>query len=161
MIKKYFLLLSVAILMPALTWAEAQSCMDKKISLDFNESQVLVWRDEQPHKFKARAYIKGRLVQLIEDRQRHVHFEVDLDEDLSTSDDRIEVIFNTGFGPIPAYQPGDEVIACGDFVVDNYSPHRAVIHWLHMSPKKNNHDHGFIIINGVKAGHKISETGKE
>lgn len=159
MIKKYFLLFSVITLIPLLSLAQKHSCMDKKLSLDFNESQVLVWRDQQPHKFTARAYIKGRLVQLIEDRQRHVHFEVDLDEDLNTNDDRVEVIFNTGFGPLPAYQPGDEVIACGDFVVDNYSPHRAVIHWLHLSPKKNKHDDGFIIINGVIAGHTLSKAG--
>lgn len=160
MIKKYFSLFVFFILMPLVSLAKPGSCMDKKISLDFNDSQVLVWRDELPHKFTARAFIKGRLVQLMEDRQKHVHFEVDLDEDLNTTDDRIEVIFNTRFGPVPAHQPGDEVIACGDLVVDEYSPHRAVIHWLHMSPKKNNHDDGFIIINGVKSGHNITQAGK-
>lgn len=152
--------LAILILVPLSSWAKPYACKDEKISLDFNESQVLVWREELDHKFTARAFVKGRLVRVMEDRQKHIHFEVDLDEDLITIDDRIEVIFNTRFGPIPAHQPGDEVIACGDFVVDHYSPHRGVIHWLHMSPKKNAHEDGFIIINGVVGGLTPSKSGK-
>lgn len=137
------------------------SCFDRKTRMDFNESQVLTWREFMENKFTARAFIKGLLVSLMEDRQKHIHLEVDLDEDLNTKDDRIEVIYNVKYGALPAFQPGDEVIACGDFVVDKYSPHGAVIHWLHLNPKKNGpHEDGFIAIRGQVAGRELKEKQK-
>ncbi|AHZ84862.1 hypothetical protein Bb109J_c2168 [Bdellovibrio bacteriovorus] len=128
-------------------------CFDRKDRMEFNESQVLTWREFMENKFTARAFVDGTLVRLMEDRQGHVHFEVDLDENLNTDDDRVEVIYNVKYGKLPEYQPGDRIIACGDFVVDKYSPHKAVIHWLHINPKKGGpHEDGFIAINGQVAG---------
>lgn len=126
--------------------------MDKQERLEFNENQVLLWRDQLPSKQVARAYVRGIIVEVLEDRQNHVHFSVDFDKDLTTPDDRIEIIYNTKFGALPDYRVGDELIACGDFVVDPYSPLKAVIHWLHMSPKITSHEHGFLAINGIITG---------
>ncbi|KHD88211.1 MAG: hypothetical protein OM95_10215 [Bdellovibrio sp. ArHS] len=120
--------------------------------MDFNESRLLVYRDEMEKKFTARAFIQGLIVGVMEDRQKHVHFEVDLDENFATTDDRIEVIYNTKFGPLPDFSAGDVLVACGDFVVDPYSPFKAVVHWLHMSPNLKTHEHGYLSINGVVTG---------
>lgn len=141
-------------------FAKVPACMDKKERLEYNENRLLLYRDEMEAKFLARAFVKGIIVGIMEDRQKHVHFEVDLDEDLSTQNDRIEVIYNTKFGELPDNRPGDELIACGDFIVDPYSPFKAVIHWLHISPKKNNHDHGFLAINGQVTGLVDSKAKK-
>lgn len=134
---------------------KAPACLDKKERMEFNDNRLLLYRDEMEKKFTARGFIKGTLISVIEDRQKHVHFEVDLDEDLQTTDDRLEVIYNTKFGPLPEFNAGDEIIACGDFVVDPYSPHGAVLHWLHSSPELKKHEHGYLMINGIIAGNEI------
>lgn len=135
--------------------AKIPACMDRTERLDFNENNVLVWRDLAANKFIGRALVRGLIVRVMEDRQNHVHFEVDFDGNFSTTDDRIEAVYSTKFGPVPENRIGDELIACGDFVKDSYSPLKAVIHWLHKNPNKNGvkaHDHGFLIINGILAG---------
>lgn len=133
-------------------FAELPICMDKKDHMEFNENQLLSWREFMDNKFTARGFIKGSVVGLIEDRQKHVHLEVDLDENFNTDDDRIEVIYNTKYGKLSPTKMGDEVIACGDFVVDMFSSFRAVLHWLHTSPKPISHEHGYLSINGVLFG---------
>lgn len=158
--KRLALLLCLLLAYSAPGFAKVPACMDKKERLEFNESQVLTWRDLMEKKFTARAFIKGVIVRIMEDRQKHVHFEVDLDADLSTNEDRIEVIYNTKFGPLPENRSGDELIACGDFVADPYSPFKAVIHWLHVSPKKSAHDDGYLAINGVVTGLIDSKSGQ-
>lgn len=127
-------------------------CKDKKRTLDFNQDMLLNYRDQMEPKFKTRGFIKGTLMKVLEDRQRHVHFEVDFDGSTATEDDRIEVIYNTSFGSLPDHRPGDEIIACGDFIVDPYSPLKAVLHWLHYSPKQNAHEDGYLVINGQVSG---------
>lgn len=133
------------------------ACFDNKVRMEFNEGQVLAWRDVTERKFTARAFVRGILVAVIEDRQKHVHFEVDLDKNLETQDDRIEVIYNVKFGPLPPFQEGDALVMCGDYVTDPYSAHKAVIHWLHAAPKKSNHDHGYLMINESVAGRDVPE----
>jgi hypothetical protein len=135
--------------------AKIPACMNRTERLGFNENQVLVWRDLTDNKFIGRALVRGFIVRVMEDRQNHIHFEIDFDGNFSTTDDRIEVVYSTKFGPVPDNRQGDELIACGDFVKDSYSPLKAVIHWLHKNPEKNGvkaHDHGFLIINGILAG---------
>ncbi len=134
------------------TWA-APTCFDGQDPLEFNENKLLNYRDFTEKGFTARAFLKGTLVSVLEERQKHIHFEVDMDEDLSTLDDRIEVIYNIKFGEVPPFQIGSEVIACGDFVNDPYSPTKAVVHWLHKAPAKSRHDHGYLMIDGVRTGH--------
>lgn len=150
--KQGLFLLSFLLIISSPGFAKLPACMDKKDRLEFNENKVLIWRDHLEKKETARAFVKGIIVRIMEDRQKHVHFEVDFDKDLSTKDDRIEVIYNTKFGPLPENRPGDEIIACGDFVADPYSPFKGVVHWLHMSPKKSAHDDGYLAINGVVTG---------
>lgn len=138
-------------------------CFDRKSRMDYNENQVLNWREFMENKFTARALVDGTLVRLMEDRQGHVHFEIDLDEDLNSTDDRIEIVYNVKYGALPEYQPGDKIIACGDFVKDAFSPHKAVVHWLHVNPKKGGpHEDGFLAINGKVTGltKKTKETSK-
>lgn len=153
---KAFLVLTFIVLSSSFSWAvKIPACMDRAERLDFNESQVLSWIDFTDNKFIGRAFVRGVIVRVLEDRQNHVHFEVDFDRNLQTTDDRIEVVYSTKFGPVPENRSGDELIACGDFVKDSYSPLKAVVHWLHRNPNKNGvkaHDHGFMIINGVLAG---------
>jgi hypothetical protein len=152
---KILLFLSLSLSVSSSFAAKIPACMDRTERLEFNESKVLAWRDFTDNKFTGRALIRGFIVRLMEDRQNHVHFEVDFDGNLTTTDDRIEVVYSTKFGPVPDNRAGDELIACGDFVRDSYSPLKAVIHWLHRNPTKNGvraHDHGYLIINGVLAG---------
>ncbi|WII71675.1 hypothetical protein QJS83_14495 [Bdellovibrio sp. 22V] len=152
---KWVFLVTILFVLSTSSFASVKTpaCMDRKDRMTFNENKVLVYRNMMEKKFTARAFVKGAIVRLMEDRQKHIHFEVDFDKDFSTSDDRIEVIYNTKFGEIPDFRAGDEIIACGDFVADPYSPHKGVIHWVHMNPKKGGpHEHGFLIINGVLTG---------
>ena len=137
---------------------EIPICKDKNKVLAYNEEQVLSWRENLDKKFKGRAFVRGLLVGVIEDRQNHLHFEVDLDQNLESKKDRIEVVYNTEFGALSDYRSGDEVILCGDYLNDPYSPLTAVIHWLHINPNSNNHEHGFLILNGVLAGQENSKA---
>lgn len=146
-----------ALFLSSFAQAKVPACLDNKVRMDFNEGQVLAWKDVTEKKFSARAFVRGILVSVMEDRQKHIHFEVDLDKDLATQDDRIEVIYNLKFGPLPSFQEGDAMVICGDYVTDPYSAHKAVIHWLHAAPKKSNHDHGYLMINDTVAGLEVPE----
>ncbi|HEY1078846.1 MAG TPA: DUF3465 domain-containing protein [Bdellovibrio sp.] len=153
--KKSFLFSAIVLLFSSLSFAgPLPTCMDKQKNLDFNEAQVIDWIYSSKKKFMSRAFVRGILVNVLEDRQNHTHFEVDLDHDLRTTHDRIEIVYNVKFGPLPKYEFGDEVIACGDYITDPYSPVGAIIHWVHFAPKKT-HDHGFLIIGGKLLGQKI------
>lgn len=135
-------------------------CMAKKQILDVNNDQVLAWKAENRRGFLSRALIKGIIVSIIENRQGHIHFEVDFDKDLSTTTDRVEVIYNIEFGDIPDFRIGDELVACGDYQTDPWSPMGAVVHWLHINPKRNNpHEHGFLAINGQVTG--LTDSSKK
>lgn len=134
------------------TYASIPSCMNKKVRLDIDNHQVINLRDFMEQGFKTRALVEGSLVVMMENRQGHTHLEIDLDQNLATFDDRLEVIYNNNYGDLPNVQEGDKIIACGDFIVDKHSPHKAVIHWLHKSPNPKSHDHGFLAINGIIFG---------
>lgn len=150
---KLLFVLMVIVFSASLSYAAGiPACKDKKKTLEINSGMLLNYRDQMEAKFKARGYVEGIIVKVIEERQGHTHFEADLDGSLETTDDRIEIIYNTRFGALPDYSPGDSLVACGDFIVDPYSPLKAVLHWLHYSPKKNAHDDGYLAINGVVAG---------
>ncbi len=132
----------------------AETCFDKKAVLEINESQLLTYRDMTEHGFKARGHIEAVVVEQTENRQGHLHFIADLDENLNTTDDRLEIIYNQQYGEIEKVLPGQKVRACGDFIVDQYSPTKAVLHWLHLNPnkKKNKHEDGFLLIDGTLFG---------
>lgn len=132
----------------------AQTCFDKKNPLEINESQLLTYRDMTEHGFKARGHVEAIVVEQTENRQGHLHFIADLDENLATTDDRLEIIYNQQYGEIEKVLPGQKIRACGDFIVDQYSPTKAVLHWLHGNPnkKKNKHEDGFLFIDGQAFG---------
>ncbi|MDG0816212.1 DUF3465 domain-containing protein [Bdellovibrio svalbardensis] len=132
------------------------ACKNKNTVISYNNEQVLGWKFSEKSKFLSRAFIKGSIVGIIENRQGHIHFEVDFDKDLTTNNDRVEVIYNVEFGELPDFRVGDELIACGDFIVDSWSPLGAVVHWLHSNPNanKNKHEDGFLVINGQVTGLK-------
>ena len=125
----------------------APACKDKKETLQIDNSSILKYRDFMEKGFKVRALISGIVVKEIENRQGHTHLEIDLDQDLTTTDDRIEAVFSNQYGTLPTIQGGERTLICGDFIVDPYSPNKAIIHWLHQSPNTKKHDHGYMTIN--------------
>lgn len=132
----------------------AETCFEKKKPLENNESELLKYRDFMEKGFKTRGHVDGLVVEQTENRQGHLHFILDLDSDLTTSDDHLEIIYNQQYGEIAEVLPGSRVRACGDFIVDHYSPTKAVLHWLHLNPnkKKNHHEDGFLIIDNQVFG---------
>ncbi len=131
-------------------------CYDKKRPLALSNSQVMNFKEFTEDDFEARAFVKGIIVSVVRDRKSHIHWEVDLDGDFSTVDDRVEVIYNVGFGPIPRFTNGrSTILVCGDYITDPHSPMGAIIHWVHFSPKPSRHDHGFIVIDGVLTGNQL------
>lgn len=132
--------------------AGVPTCLDKKNKLSIDNHMAINLRDFREHGFKTRALIDGLLMITMENRQGHTHLEIDLDQDFQTADDRLEVIFNNNYGELPELKAGDHIIACGDFIVDANSPHKAVIHWLHKSPNIKKHDDGYLSINGIVFG---------
>lgn len=141
--------------LPSLSLANPTVCKRGDNVLPYNEGQVIEWLNSKSQKrLIDRAHVQGIIVRLIEDRQNHIHLEVDMDTDLNTKKDRVEIIFNTKFGSLPEFRPNDPIIACGDFIRDKYSPLKGVIHWLHLNPKNTRHEHGFLVINGVMTGHE-------
>lgn len=150
-----FLKYTLFIILAVTTYSSwAQTCFDKKNILELNESQLLTYREMTEHGFKARGHVEAIVVEQTENRQGHLHFIADLDEDLKTLDDRLEIIYNQQYGEIDQVLPGQKFRACGDFIVDQYSPTKAVLHWLHGNPnkKKNKHEDGFLIIEGKAFG---------
>lgn len=134
----------------------AQVCKDKNSVMQTNNRQVVNWIEFMENQFQARAYVNGTIARLLEDRQGHVHWEIDLDNNLATTDDHVEIIYNIKYGAIPEWIPGDRLIACGDFIKDPYSPLKGVIHWLHINERqKNGHEDGFLIINGQLTGRTL------
>ncbi len=129
------------------SFAQEVACFDKKKTLSLDNDRAITLKESQNYGFKTRLFLTGTIIQMTENRQGHVHYEVDLDSNLSTINDRIEAIFNSQYGELPQIIGGEKVILCGDFILDQYSPFKAVIHWLHKSPNVKKHDHGFMIIN--------------
>lgn len=126
----------------------AESCFQKKTILENNEIELINHIGKKAQGYKTRGHVDGVVLEVTENRQGHLHFIVDLDADISTNHDRIEFVYNQKFGEIFDLRPGLMVRGCGDFVIDPYSPTKAVLHWLHGNPykKKNNHEDGFLII---------------
>lgn len=128
------------------------SCLDKKEPLQIDNNKAINIKLFQGHGFKTRAYLKGIAIQEIKKSQGHTHIEVDLNLSSEDNDDQIELIFNNQYGVLPEIKGGEEIVMCGDYIVDHYSKNKAIIHWVHKSPNQKKHNHGFIIINNVVYG---------
>lgn len=133
-------------------------CFAKKTVLPVNNEQVLQFKDRQPNQALTRGNILGTLTRIFPDKNGHTHFEINIG---NQSDDVVEVIFNDDFGPINMeLKPGMRVQACGDFINSSKpakqypaSPSGAIIHWLHLNPKNQGHEHGFLWIDGRLFGY--------
>ena len=130
-------------------------CMDGRRALSEMNQEVLDLRTNKPSGYKARALVQGQVEEVYADSGDHLHFSIRIGK---AADDRIEVVYNTSFGRMPIPQKGEEVIACGDYIVSTSqngkfppSPDGAIIHWVHQSPGKG-HDHGFVHMSGVLYG---------
>ncbi len=141
------LIVSTVFIVVSSTTSASPSCFDKKITLEIDNQKALNIKNSMEKGYKTRAFISGTIIQTIENRQGHSHFEIDLDTDPTTISDRVEAVFNNEYGPLPEVVGGEKVLLCGDFIIDQYSPFQAVIHWLHRSYNSKKHDHGFMIIN--------------
>lgn len=132
------------------------ACLDdNRTPLAVNNSQVLVWKEESPNQFKARALVIGKLVKVLLDRKSHLHLEIDLGTAGAplARDEHIEIVYNKKFGSVDGIATGAEVAACGDYITarekaGSYppSPVGAIIHWVHMSPNPGKHPSGFLMI---------------
>lgn len=132
------------------------NCMgENRTPLAANNEQVLVWKEETPNQFQARALVVGRLVKVLLDRKSHLHLEIDIGTAGSplARDEHIEIVYNKKFGSVNGVATGAEVAACGDYITarekaGNYppSPVGAIIHWVHMSPNPGKHPSGFLMI---------------
>lgn len=126
-------------------------CPAGKQALPVNNEQVVVWRNSVPNQFRARGHVLGPVTRIFPDATGHDHFEVSIGK---SAKDTIEVIYNAEFGELPQIRVGDEVEACGDFIQSTAqagpyppSPSGAIIHWVHINPRGNGHDSGFLVIN--------------
>jgi hypothetical protein len=148
-------LLTLSISTSTIAYGNTRTCLDKKDPMTFNENQILNFKEQMDDHFLARAFVRGIIVGKMENRAKHknhLHLEVDLDGDIKTIEDRIEVIQNLEFGAIPDFEANTPIIACGDFKVDKFAPFGAIIHWTHRSPDIHRHEGGFLIINNTTLG---------
>ena len=137
--------------------ASAPDCLDNSgKNITINNAQVIEWKTSTPYQFLARGHVEGIVRDIYPDHTGHHHFAIDLD---SNPNDSIEVIYNVGFGELPAIKIGMKVEACGDYITSNAptgqyqaSPNGAIIHWVHRNPKPQGHKSGFLVIDGALYG---------
>ncbi|MCM2279127.1 MAG: DUF3465 domain-containing protein [Oligoflexia bacterium] len=151
------ILLGIFITTTALAQDHVPPCMITGMAAPVDNHQVLVWKTTTQNQFKARAHIEGVVTRLFPRRTNHDRFEIQLD---SGQNDTIEVIFNSGFGPLPRMRPGMVVEACGDYITSyaksggyDASPSGALIHWVHENSRGGGHEDGFLVIDGKLYGY--------
>ena len=134
----------------------APDCIDRGTALQINNEQVIRWKSSTRNSFQARARVSGPVTQVYPDHSGHHHFQITLD---NVGSNTLEVIFNEDFGTVPAIHTGMQIEACGDYITSiaqsgpyPASPDGAIIHWVHISPRLNRHQSGYIAINGVPYG---------
>lgn len=138
-------------------------CLDSNGNeVQAGDDQVLQWESSTPNQFQARAHVSGPIVEIYPDHSGHAHFAIQIG---SSSNDRLEVIYNLDFGSANPSM-GDDVEACGDYITSTAqsgpypaSPDGAIIHWVHSSPNPQKHPSGFLMINGQQYGNDIGNAG--
>lgn len=131
-------------------------CMDEfRQPMEIDNNLPINLKFHTENRYEARVFVSGIFVKLNGSRNKHVKFEIDLDRDMSTLDDRLEIIYNEKYGSMPQIQAGVSVLACGDYITananeDGYeaSPQGAIVHWVHPSEFPKAHPHGFLVIDG-------------
>ncbi len=138
-------------------------CIANGRPIPINNAQALAWKGSTPNQFRARSNILGRVVRVYPNQSDHNHFSLQIGPGPR---DTIEVIYNVEFGQLPQIAIGMQVEACGDFInsfaqAGPYpaSPDGAIIHWVHYSPSGNQHDSGFLMIDGILYGYPKASRG--
>ncbi len=136
-------------------------CMAAGQVLPVNNELVLQWKTTTQDQFHSRGHVLGHLLQAFPDHSGHHHLEVQIG---AGPTDTIEVIYNEGFGTVPAMKAGDVVEACGDYITAKTqagpyppSPDGAILHWVHMAPS-GSHESGFFVVNGVVCGQDVGNA---
>ena len=145
------------LLVTAAAWsAQAQTaCLDNSgNALPLNNNQVIQWKTDTQDQFHARAHVTGPISKTYSDYTGHNHFEIQLGPD---ANDKIEVVYNQGFGDLPDLNVGDSTEICGDYITTGTvghdgSPDGAIIHWVHKNPSGHGHPSGYVVVNGVLYG---------
>lgn len=131
--------------------------------------QVLEWKEKTQNQYHDRALIVGKLVNVLQERNSHLHLEVDIGTagSLAARNESIEIVYNKSFGEVDGFKTGSTVAACGDYITSNAksgryeaSPVGAIIHWVHASTDPGKHAHGFLIIDGRLYGQKIPQDDR-
>lgn len=132
--------------------AETMPCLDwHGNELPVDNVAVIILKTSTPNGFKTRARVNGFIGKVYPATAGHIRFQVLIDEH-----EGIELVFNTGFGPLPKLKAGLEVEACGDYITATEqakyppSPDKAIIHWLHRSTSE--HPSGYVKIKGKLYG---------
>lgn len=135
--------------------ATTSDCKASGQTIAINNGQALDWKRTTQNQFHSRAHIQGTLTKVYSDKTGHHHFELNIGANAA---DTIEVVYNEGFGAVPALKAGMQVEACGDFITSNApsghfpaSPDGALVHWVHRSPNPH-HESGFMVVDGVLCG---------
>lgn len=167
--KKSILLIAVVGLWVSTSgWAKGYSgiplCRDGARDLPVVNDQVIDWKTETPNQFKARARVRGSVTRFFKDRDSHTHFEIKIGP---RSQDVLEVIYNKAFGKLPEIETQMDVEACGVYITSfapaghyQASPSGAIIHWVHINPKKGGEPDGYLAINGQLYGNALPREGR-
>lgn len=164
--RKNFSVLAVSLFLTLPCFAEfaaAPNCLSGGQELLVNNEAVIGWKSTTKNQYRNRAHVSGTLVKDFPDHSGHHHYEVQIG---ANQNDKIEVIYNEQFGPVPAATAGSTFEACGDYITSNApaghfpaSPDGAIVHWVHESPNPSGHDSGYLIVNGVVCGQGASNAG--
>ena len=135
-------------------------------NVPINDPQVLGFKqsiqNEAPN--PVRAHVYGVMVAGYADQTGHAHFGIQIGQ---ATTDTVEIIYDLLFGTLPAIPLGTRVEACGDYFTANApakgypaSPDGAIIHWVHLDPKRTAgaHPDGFLVLNGEVFGTDLSHA---
>ncbi len=128
-------------------------------ALPVNNEQVLHWKKNTPNQYRDRGNVMGPVVRVFADRNGHEHFEIQIGPEPT---DVVEVVYNVQFGAVPEVKVGMMAQACGDYITSTApagpylaSPSGAIVHWVHMNPRGNKHDPGFMMLDGLLYGNRM------
>jgi len=131
-------------------------CLENGKPIAVDNERVLSFKDTTQTGFLARAHVYGPIKRVFDERSSHARFEIVLGPE---ADDMLEVVYNKGFGALPALRSGMNVETCGDFINSEKqngpyppSPSGAIIHWVHKSNNPKKHASGYVVIDGKLFG---------
>ncbi|MBC7530950.1 MAG: hypothetical protein H7318_05170 [Oligoflexus sp.] len=142
---------------PSQVSSQAMTCYSGRKEIGLNNEEVISWSDSTKNGYHSRGHISGTIIEVFHSSSSHKHISVQIG---ATEEDAVEVIYNEAFGHLPVLAAGMSIEACGDYITSTAqtgwtpaSPDRGVIHWVHSS-SSNNHDSGFVILDGQLYGDK-------